>query len=212
MALFGTFEDITPDEVLSLVEDKEGVLEIGNDIRIYLKGGRIVGMEYKGRRLDNRTHYLAVIMDMLKDRESSFRFYRQQVEEFGEGVPVNSLLMEAIVKDRATRNLSSSYVVEDDLPFQLDLSNRRRLSRILSQNEDLELVEFLKDAYLLLKEGITPVELAERLSLPLDWVKYMLYRLRIHRVVKVQRKEADSGIVGKVRTIYNRLKFKFFGG
>ncbi len=206
MPLFGTFKDIAPDEVLGLVEHKEGVLEVGKDVRIYIKDGCVSGMEFRGKELGNKIHYMAVIMDILNDRASSFKFYRGKVKEIGEKIPVSMLLLESAVKrDEVDRHSLES--ISEKVPYILDEESRDRLNMLLSRSGNSELVEFVKDAYYLLKEGATPLEISRKMNLPLEWTKYMIYRLRVLKIVKVRRKEVDRGILGRVRNLYRKISF-----
>jgi len=206
MALFGTFKDIAPDEVLGLVEHKEGVLEIGDDVRIYIKDGYISGMEFRGRKLGNKTYYMAILMDILKDRNSPFKFYRGKVEEIGERIPVSLLLLESAVK----RDEIDQYgldSVDEKVPFVLDPESRGRLSKILTEAGNSEIVEFIKDTYYLLKRGASALEISKKLNLPLEWTKYMIYRLRVLKVLKAQRKDVDEGVLNKVKKLYRKISF-----
>ncbi len=206
MALFGTFKDIAPDEVLGLVEHKEGVLEVGKEVRIYIKEGFISGMEFRGKKLGNRTHYMAILMNILSDRNSPFKFYREKVEEIGEKIPVSLLILEsAVKKDEMSRY--SLDTISDKVPFFIDEEGRERLRRLLSSTGNTELVEFIEDAYYLLKKGATPLEISRKLNLPLEWTKYMIYRLRVLKIVKVKRRGVDEGILNRVKRLYRKISF-----
>lgn len=206
MALFGTFKDIAPDEVLGLVENKEGVLEVGKDVRIYIKDGFVSGMEFRGRKLTNKTHYMAILMDVLSDRDSPFRFYRGKVEEIGEKIPVSLLILESAVK-KDELNRFSLDTIGDRVPFVMDDGGRERLNHLLSKSGNAELVEFIKDAYYLLKKGASPLEISRKLNLPLEWTKYMIYRLRVLKIVKVKRRGVDEGILNRVKRLYRKISF-----
>ncbi len=208
MALFGTFRDIAPDEVLGLVEHKEGVLEVGNDVKIFIKNGYIAGMEFRGQKMGDKTRYMAVLVNLLEDQDSPFRFYRGRVEEVGEKIPISLLLLESAAK-RDEVNRYSLDSVDERAVFVLDEESRNRLSRLMraSGNGNSDLIEFIKEAYFILKEGATPVEISRRLNLPLEWTKYVLYRLRVLRIVRVRRRKADRGIIDKVRGLYRKITF-----
>ncbi len=206
MALFGTFKDIAPDEVLGLVEHKEGVLEVGKDVRIFIKDGYISGMEFRGRKLGNKTHYMAILMDILKDRNSPFKFYREKVEEVGERIPVSLLLLESAVK-RDEIDQYGLAAVDEKVPFVLDPEGKKRLNNILSQAGNSDLVEFIKDTYFMLKEGASAQEISRKLNLPLEWTKYMMYRLRVLKIIKVKRRGVDEGVLNKVKKLYRKISF-----
>jgi len=206
MAFFGTFKDIAPDEVLGLVEHKEGVLEVGKDVRIFIKDGYISGMEFRGRKLGSKTHYMAILMDILKDRNSTFKFYRGKVEEIGERTPVSLLLLESAVK-RDEIDQYGLTAVDEKVPFVLDPEGKKRLNNILSQAGNSDLVEFIKDAYFMLKKGASAQEISRKLNLPLEWTKYMMYRLRVLKIIKVKRRGVDEGVLNRVRKIYRKITF-----
>ncbi|GEM_PF-2451649 len=205
MAVFGTFADITPDEVLGLVKNKEGILEIENNIKIFIRDGQIVGMTVGDRVLDTRSHYLAILTDIISDNRSRFRFEKCSVIALGEPVPVDIILLESAVR-RDEMDMKVIETIDPDVPFFIPDDSMDRVRQIFSRTGNNDLYAFLRDSYHVLVKGATAREVSERLGYPLMWVRYMLAILRAMKVIAVKRRERKGDVMEALRSVYQGLR------
>ncbi len=203
--MFGTFSDISPDEVLGLVKNKEGILQIEDDIKIFIRNGQIVGMTVGDRVLDTRGHYLAILTDIISDNRSKFRFEKCSVIALGEPVPVDLILLESAIK-RDEMDTKVIETIDPDVPFFIPDDSMDRVRQIFSGKGNNDLYAFLRDSYHVLVKGATAREISERLGYPLMWVRYMLAILRAMKVIAVKRRERKGDILMALKSAYEGFR------
>ncbi|WP_298629358.1 DUF4388 domain-containing protein [uncultured Thermus sp.] len=172
MALFGSLDSLPLEELLQLLAQKEGTLEIWNlkdmpPTTIYLKPGRIRSVDQNGKPLDPLMAK-AVLQALIQARQGSFEFipgakpkHRHRLNWSIEKVLLSILtLQDELVRYRP--HLPHPRAVFKTTPFA-----KKHLSE----------ENFLKKAYPYLQKGSSSKALATALGMPLDLVRFYLYRL-----------------------------------
>ncbi|TFU27777.1 DUF4388 domain-containing protein [Thermus tengchongensis] len=179
MALFGSLDSLPLEELLQLLAHKEGALEIWNlkgipPTTIYLKPGHIRSLDQNGKPLDPMAAK-ATLQALLQAREGSFEFLpgAKPKHKVRLGWPVEKVLLSIItLQDELDR-------YRPHLPHP-----EARFELAGSSPEDPRFKDFFRLALPYLKRGVSPQELAQALRLPLDQVRFYLYRLQLLGAVK----------------------------
>ncbi|WP_040683587.1 DUF4388 domain-containing protein [Thermus igniterrae] len=176
MALLGNLNSIRLEEILQILAQREGALELWNlkDIpptTLYLKPGRIRSVDQKGKPLDPLAAK-AVLQALLQAREGSFEFIPGAKPPHGVrlGWPVERVLLGLIT-------------LQDEMAqYQAQLPHPQMVFLYrppACPGEALEAPgrDFLERARPHLERGASAEELAQALGLPLDTVRFYLFRL-----------------------------------
>lgn len=173
MALAGNLNSIRLEEILQLLAQKEGALELWNlkdmpPTTLYLKPGRIRSVEQKGKPLDPLAAK-AVLQALLQAQEGSFEFIPGAKPAHGVrlGWPVERVLLGLIT-------------LQDEMAqHRHRLPHPQTVFRLAYPKEALKGKgqEFLERAHPHLERGASAEELAQALGLPLDTVRFYLFRL-----------------------------------
>lgn len=182
MSLFGNLRSLPLEELLQLLAHKEGALEIWNakDIpatTIYLKPGRIRSLDQGGEPLDPPAAK-ATLQALLLAREGGFEFIPGAVPRHR--VRLNWPL---------ERVLLGFITLHDELErHRAHLPHPRAVYRATGHRapwrSDPRLEAFFRQALPALREGIHAEALAQRLGMPLDLVRYGLFRLEKEGLVE----------------------------
>ncbi|GAB5603065.1 DUF4388 domain-containing protein [Thermus sp. FJN-A] len=202
MALFGSLDSMPLEEILSLLSQKEGALELWNlkDIpptTIYLKPGRIRSLDQHGKPLPS-LKAKAVFQALLLARQGSFEFIPGAKPKHRERLnwPTEKVLL-------------SLTTLQDELEAYRSLlpSPEARFRLAGSSPADPRFKDFFQLALPYLKRGASAQEISRALSIPLDQVRLYLYKLQ--HLGAVKRAEAggrskDAGLLSGIRGLWNR--------
>ncbi len=199
MAIFGNLRDIGLLDLLPLLAHQRGKLVLlrreGN-LELYLAGGRVECAEEGGRplspgQLEER------LFDLLQAGEGSFEFLRGEKPKHRHGclkLPVEELVLKLVtLKDELEH-------ARENLPLPDTVFT---LGNVALAYSEPALAEFLDRAWPHLTQGTSARRLAKLLDLPLERVRYQLYKLRSLGAVQplVQRPRTT----GERRSLAGRL-------
>ncbi|UZX15730.1 DUF4388 domain-containing protein [Thermus sp. PS18] len=200
MALFGSLNALPLEELLQLLAHKEGALEIWNlkDIpatTIYLKPGYIRSIDQHGKPLEALAAK-ATLQALLQAREGSFEF-----------------LPEAKPKHKVRLNWPVERVLLSTVTLQDELERYRPYfppPKAIFKASDVAKKYLLEESFLAksfpyLEKGVSAEGLSKALSLPLDLVRFHLFRLE--RKGLVQRTgQMESGRLGLLGQLLNGVR------
>lgn len=204
MALFGSLDSLPLEELLQMLSQKEGALELWNlkeipPTTIHLEPGFIRSLEQQGKPLDPMAAK-AVLHALLLARQGSFEFLPGVRPKHGVrlNLPVQKVLLGLMtLQDELERY--RPYLPHPEAVFQVAGSSP----------EDPRFRDFFRLALPYLKRGASAKELAERLHLPLDQVRLYLYRLQLLGAVKRLERKARvhplaRGLLAQLRWLWSR--------
>lgn len=188
MALFGSLDSLPLAELLSMLANQEGALEVWNleglpPTTLYLKPGRLRHVAQGNRPLDP-LRAKAVFQTLLATRKGSFEFIPRARPPFRERLnwPLDKLLL-------------ATFTLQDELAHLRSRLHHPEARFRLKGKEPGE-GSFLQAALPFLRQGASAREISERLGLPLDLVRYYLYKLEAQG--KVEAAPAPSGVLGRL--------------
>ncbi|WP_038058384.1 DUF4388 domain-containing protein [Thermus amyloliquefaciens] len=186
MALFGTLEGLPLEELLQLLAQKEGALEIWNlkDIpptTLYLKPGHIRSIDQHGKPLEALAAK-ATLQALLQARQGSFEFIPGAKPKHPHRLnwPVEKALL-------------STITLQDELErYRPYLPPPKALFKVADLAKIPPEEGFLANSLPYLKKGASAEDLSKALGLPLDLVRFHLFRLERKGLVK-RTGQMDSG-------------------
>jgi len=204
MALFGSLNSLTLEEILQMLAHKEGALEIWNlkgmpATTLYLKPGFIRSVDQNGKPLDSLAAK-ATLQALLSAREGSFEFLPgvRPPHKVRLNLPVEKVLLGFIT-------------LQDELErYRPHLPHPEALFQAVgSSPEDPRFKEFFRQALPHLEQGTSALELSQRLRLPLDQVRFYLYWLQRLGAVKYLGRRAKGqrarGLMAQLRNLWNLM-------
>ncbi|WP_243030857.1 DUF4388 domain-containing protein [Thermus altitudinis] len=195
MALFGNLHSVPLEELLQVLAQKEGALEIWNvkDIpatTIYLKPGRIRSVDQNGKPLDPLMAK-AVLQALIQARQGSFEFIPEAKPKHRHRLnwPLEKVLLSTVtLQDELERY--RPYLPHPRAIFKATLIARKHLSQ----------ESFLQKALPHLERGASAETLAKALEMPLDLVRFYLFRLERKGLVE-RTGQMESGRSGLLTLI-----------
>lgn len=195
MALFGSLNALPLEKLLQLLAHKEGAVEIWNvkDIpatTLYLKPGYIRSIDQHGKPLEALAAK-ATLQALLQAREGSFEF-----------------LPGAKPKHKARLNWPVEKVLLSTITLQDELERYRpyfphpkaifKASEVAKKHIPEE--SFLAKSLPYLEKGVSAEGLSKALSLPLDLVRFHLFRLERKGLVQRtgQMESSRPGLLGQL--------------
>ncbi len=177
--LYGSLKTLPLMELLPLLKEQEGALELWNlegmpPTTLYLKPGRIRHIAQGKGPLDP-LKAKAVLQALLFSQKGSFEFIPRARPPFKERLnwPVDRVLLAAFaLKDELEHHRGK--LPHPEIRFFLSPFARKPLER----SDGSAKGRFLEAAWPHLERGATALELAKALDLPLDLVRYQLFKLR----------------------------------
>ncbi len=174
MAIFGNLRDIGLLDLLPMLSHQRGKLVLirreGN-LALYLAGGRIECAEEGGRPL-SPTQLEERLFEILHSQDAGFEFFRGEAPRHGKGcirIPVEELVLKlATLRDELEH-------ARENLPLPDTVFT---LGNVALAYGDPSLAEFLDRAWPQLTQGASARSLAKQLDLPIERVRYLLYKLR----------------------------------
>lgn len=172
MALFGSLDSLPLEELLQLLAQKEGALEIWNlkDIPptvIYLKPGFIRSIDQNGKPLEPLAAK-ALLQTLIQTRQGSFEF-------FPGAKPKHKYRLNWSLE----KVLLSTIALQDELErYRPLLPDPRAVFKVTSMaKKSLPQESFLRKALPYLQKGVSAETLTKALKMPLDLVRFYLFRL-----------------------------------
>ncbi len=206
MAIFGSLSDISFDELLYVLSGKEGVLEMKDKenrlVKLFIKDNCIQALEFNGKYMDDRNLAIVTLMDFVKNEDVSFTFIRTEVDDtYNIKLQVDELLLEIASKFDEI-SYYRNFLPHEDTVF--------KLSREDVSIEDRELEQFLEKTKEMFRKGASAKEVSNKLNLPLDWVKYMIYKLNMLGILEVRKvkRNVRKDIFHELHSLFRKL----FGG
>lgn len=172
MALFGSLDSLPLEELLQLLAQKEGALEIWNlkDIPptvIYLKPGFIRSIDQNGKPLEPLAAK-ALLQTLIQTRQGSFEF-------FPGAKPKHKYRLNWSLE----KVLLSTVTLQDELErYRPLLPDPRAVFKVTPMaKKSLPQESFLRKALPYLQKGVSAETLTKALKMPLDLVRFYLFRL-----------------------------------
>ncbi|RTI10463.1 hypothetical protein CSW30_03925 [Thermus scotoductus] len=172
MALFGSLNALPLEKLLQLLAHKEGAVEIWNvkDIpatTLYLKPGYIRSIDQHGKPLEALAAK-ATLQALLQAREGSFEFLpgAKPKHKVRLNWPVEKVLL-------------STVTLQDELErYRPLLPDPRAVFKVTPMaKKSLPQESFLRKALPYLQKGVSAETLTKALKMPLDLVRFYLFRL-----------------------------------
>ena len=175
MAVFGSLQHITLADLLAMLSSQEGALELFNlpeqpNTTLYVQKGTLCCLHVAGKPVD-ALRVRSVISRIMQAEQGSFEFHpgaRPQGATMVLGIPLQSLVLTASAMSDELKG------AQDALPHPDTLFRLMRMEPA----EDRRMADFLDRTRALLITGASARELADRIGLPLDDVRFYLLRLR----------------------------------
>jgi len=209
MAIFGNLRDIGLLDLIPLLAHQNGRLVLirkeGN-LELFLAGRRVVCAE-EDRRVLSPNQLEERLFELVQSGEGSFEFFRDEKPKHTTGclnLPVDELVLKLVtLKDE----LES---VRENLPLPDTVF---ALGNVALAYSDPVLAEFLDRAWPHLSEGASARRLAKVLEMPLERVRYLLYKLRSLGAVQplAKKPRASSERRGLAGRLLGLLKRRFRG-
>ncbi|WP_448569438.1 DUF4388 domain-containing protein [Thermus sp.] len=202
MAVFGNLRDMPFPDLVAMLGRRSGVLEVfglpgkRQGYALALDGGKVVWVREGNRILDPLEARL-VLQELLRLQEGAF--------EFTPGIPPAG---EAVLGWPLERLLLTMTTVEDEFqayrPLLPDPKTRFQVAALEVWLEE-PLYSFWERAKPLLQAGASAEDLASRLRLPLDEVRYYLHKLRLAGKVAPVRAYEETRKDGERQGLFRRL-------
>jgi hypothetical protein len=202
MAVFGNLRDMPLPDLVAMLGRRSGVLEVfglpgkRQGYALALDGGRVVWVREGNRILDPLEARL-VLQELLRLQEGAF--------EFTPGIPPAG---EAVLGWPLERLLLTMTTVEDEFqayrPLLPDPKTRFQVAALEVWLEE-PLYSFWERAKPLLQTGASAEDLASRLRLPLDEVRYYLHKLRLAGKVAPVRAYEETRKDEEKQGLFRRL-------
>jgi len=212
VAIFGSLNHMSLDDLLPFLSSRDGALEIFNlkrlpRVTLYFRKGRLHCV-YLGNKPVDTLQARSVIGELINARKGSFEFIpRAQPATCPNvlGWPVDRMLISV------TTTYDEYAQVADRLPHP---DTVYQLTHI-AVPDDTRISDFWKRAHIYLQEGASAQQLATNLGMPVDHARFYLLKLQQLGAVaparahaKQQKKSQRSGIAAK---LLGSLKKRFFG-
>lgn len=205
MAIFGNLRDIGLLELLPLLAHQTGRLVLVHkegSLEVYLAKRRVVCAE-AGRRVLSPTQLEEKLFQLAQARAGSFEFFPGETPKHRRGC-YNLSVDELVLKLATLRDEIESASGELPLPDTVFT-----LGNVATAYANPTLAEFLDRAWPHLSMGASARQLARALDLPLERVRYLLYKLRalgavqpLERRAKVS--EERRGLAGRLLGLLRR--------
>ncbi|MBB6098482.1 hypothetical protein HNR42_001916 [Deinobacterium chartae] len=210
MAIFGNFNEIPFSEVITLLGQRSGRLEVWkirgrHSYELHVHAAVLTGMLQDGRPL---THPLQVrhhFLDLATAQNGAFEFNRSEPERLRQDL---NLQLSGLL-------LSATTVMDEIDHYRAHLDSPDTRYRLLHPHEGVgvaALDDFVRHAAPLLGRGASAREIAQTLQLSLEQVQLNLYKLRtLGRAVplrahtSVSADELRTGGAGLIRRLLKAL-------
>lgn len=178
--LYGSLKTLPLMELLSMLKEQEGALELWNlegmpPTTFYLKPGRIRHIARERKRPLDPLKAKAVLQALLFARKGSFEFIPRARPPFKERLnwPIDRILLATLTLRDELEHYREE-LLHPEIRFFLSPSARKPLEGSDAPAKG----GFLEAAWPYLERGATALQLAKALDLPLDLVQYQLLKLK----------------------------------
>jgi len=211
VAIFGSLNHMSLGDLLPLLAAQDGALEIFNlerqpRVTLYISKGTLYCLSVGGRPVD-ALQARSVVGELMNARRGSFEFLpgarARRCEERLE-LRMDRLLV-ALTSTQDEFAMAREHLPHPDTVFRATGEGGP---------EDGRLQDFWERASGLLASGISSRDLAEKLDMPLDHVRFYLYKLRQTgnvEPVRVRVTQPAGGRSQLASRLLNSLKRRFFG-
>jgi len=211
LAIFGSLNHMSLDDLLPFVSSRDGALEIFNlkrlpRVTLYFHSGKLQCVYLGNKPLDS-LQARSVISELVAASNGSFEFI-PEIRPPTCDQPLGWSIDRMLISVAAT--LDEYAQVVDRLPHPETVFSLTHIT----VPDDTRISDFWKRAYIYLQEGISAQELSEKLGMPLDHCRFYLHKLRQLGAVAPVRFEArrekpqHAGVAARLLT---SLKKRFFG-
>ncbi len=199
MAIFGNLKDIGLLDLIPLLAHQNGRLVLihkNGNLDVYFSGRRVV-CALEDRRVLSPSQLEERLFSFVERGEAGFEFFTNETPPHRRGclnLPVDELVLKLVtLKDEIES-------VRENLPLPDTVFT---LGNVALAYSEPELAEFLDRAWPHLTEGASARALAKELGLPLERVRYLIYKLR--SLGAVQPKAQTERPTGERRGLAGRL-------
>jgi len=174
MAIFGNLNDMGLLDLIPLLSHQNGRLVLirkDGNLDIYFSGRRIICAQ-EDRRVLSPSQLEERLFALIEKAEGGFEFFRDEQPRHQRGclnIPVDELMLKLVTLKDELESVRANLPLPDTV-FTLG-------NAALAYSEP-ELAEFLDRAWPYLTEGASARTLSRSLGLPLERVRYVLYKLR----------------------------------
>ena len=174
MAIFGNLRDIGLLDLLPLLAHKKGRLMLirkKGTLELYLSGRRVICAE-EDHRVLSPNQLEERLFELVQEGEGGFEFFRNESPKHRRGclnLAIDELVLKLATQKDELENVRG-HLPHPDTVFTLD--------HVALAYNDPNLAEFLDRAWPHLSAGASAQELAQALGMPLERVRYLLYKLR----------------------------------
>ncbi len=205
MAIFGNLKDIGLLDLIPLLAHQNGRLVLirkeGN-LELFLAGRRITCAE-EDRRVLSPRELEERLFELVQNGEGSFEFFRNEEPKHQTGclnLPVDELVLKLVTLKDELEN------VREKLPLPDTIFT---LGNVATAYSDPTLAEFLDRAWPHLSAGASARKLAKLLEMPIERVRYLLYKLRSLGAVRPMTQTAHPtaerrGLAGRLLGLLRR--------
>lgn len=187
MAIFGSFDELTPAEALTVVGKATGTLFIRTGdlgaMELHVRSGRVVGLTVCGRSVADTLELQGVVTDLVRRREGIFEFRRRSLEGQLGTVPTFDVPLAQLVMNGLgfTEEIGA---FQDTLPSPKTVFELHRAPTIWLGDQ---LQPFFERVEAALRDGASAEELAIITRVSTDEARWFLYKLRLAGVIKAHR-------------------------
>ncbi len=207
MAIFGNLSDMGLLDLIPLLAHQNGRLVLihkNGNLDIYLSGRRIVCAQ-EDRRVLSPSQLEERLFALVEQEDGSFEFFRDERPKHQRGcisIPVDELMLKLVTLKDELESVRANLPLPDTV---------FALANVAVAYSEPELAEFLDRAWPHLTEGASARSLARALGLPLERVRYLLYKLRTLGAIqpKAQKTETTGERRGLAGRLLGMLKRRF---
>lgn len=212
VAIFGSLNHMSLDDLLPFLSSRDGALEIFNlkrlpRVTLYFRAGRLHCV-YLGDKPVDSLQARSVIGELIEARKGSFEFIpgaRPAACGRPLGWPVDRMLISV------TTTYDEYAQVADQLPHPETVFTLTHIA----VPDDTRISDFWKRAYVYLQEGASAQKLSQKLGMPLDHCRFYLHKLRqlgavapARATAQQKKKPQRAGVAAR---LLSSLKRRFFG-
>jgi len=207
MAIFGNLSDMGLLDLIPLLAHQNGRLVLirkDGNLDLYLSGRRIICAQ-EDRRVLSPSQLEERLFELVQRQEGGFEFFRDERPKHQRGclnLSVDELMLKLVTLKDELESVRANLPLPDTV---------FTLGNVALAYSEPELAEFLDRAWPYLTEGASARSLARALGLPLERVRYLIYKLRTLGAVqpKVQKPKTTSERRGLAGRLLGMLKRRF---
>ena len=199
MAIFGDLRSMNLLDIVPLLMHLNGKLILTREkssLHLVIRGRRIICAR-EDHRILSESQLEELLFDFLDEKQGEFTFHKSENPSFlrnGINLPLDELILKLITLRDELDNVRAELPLPDTV---------FALANVAVAYSEPDLAEFLDRAWPHLTEGASARSLARALGLPLERVRYLLYKLRTLGAIQPKAQKAETN--GERRGLAGRL-------